>query len=204
MKNIKKLLFFVLTLYSLNAFSQKGSFYIGGSGGFSSRTFSKSDIKSTSWNFSPEVGTFLTDNVQVGIGVKLKGTKSINVSDFQQSKYDYTETATGASIYGRYFFKPGSSFRPFVGLNVDILPEKQKYDFADNSKNIESKVFNLGANLNAGFSYAIAPRWSVLGSFATLGFNRSKPKNSDNVTTDFGLDINTLGNRFTIGFYYSF
>jgi len=203
MKNMKHFLFITVMTLSISATAQKGSFYIGGSGGFNNRSFNKSDLKSTSWNFSPEVGTFLTDNVQVGVGVKFSGLKNAGLTNSQLLKYEYVESSTGATLYGRYFFKPGNAFRPFVGLNVDILPSKVKFDYEDNSQDSESKVFDLGANLNAGFSYALTSKWSVLGSFAALGFNRSKAEGSDVVTTDFGLNINTLGNRFTIGFYYT-
>jgi hypothetical protein len=47
----------------------------------------------------------------------------------------------------------------------------------------------------------------VVGSFAALGFNSHSVKadgaSEKSVSSDFGLNINTLGNRFTIGFYYT-
>lgn len=201
MKCMKHLLLFTLIFSSVSMFAQKGNFYIGGTLGFNSRSFSEGDQKYTNWNFSPEFGTFLQDNIQVGIALLLSGSKSANQSNFL-GDYDYTESATGAAIYGRYFFKPGMPFNPFVGLNVSFLPGKEKFDY-ENATDTEVKTTNFGANVNAGFSYAIAPKWSVMGSFAALGFNTEKTKDSDITTTDFGLNVNTLGNRFTIGFYYT-
>jgi hypothetical protein len=67
---------------------------------------------------------------------------------------------------------------------------------------------DLGANLNAGFAYGLNTRWTVVGSFGTLGFQRSTLKREDidnkTTTTDFGLNVNTLGNLFTVGVYYTF
>lgn len=69
---------FILSGSVVNA--QEGSWYIGGNLGFNSSKTSteingtkKDDYKNTEWSFAPEVGTFLTDNWQVGIGLNFGG-----------------------------------------------------------------------------------------------------------------------------------
>lgn len=181
-----------------SAIGQKSSWYIGGQVGFNSTKVKDSDMKSSSWSFSPEVGTFLTDNVQLGLALNLTG--STDNGSIGGIATEEKLTGVGGTLYSRYFFKPGMPFRPFVGLNIGYSTAKLTNKGI--GSNLEVKMNTFGANLNAGFGYAIAPKWTVVGSLGVLGFSSSKE--GDNYTeTNFGLDINTLGNRFTIGFYYT-
>jgi len=206
MKNMKHFLFITLMITSISAIAQKGSFYIGGAAGFSANTIKDSENKSSEWTFSPEVGTWLSDNIQFGIGVKISGSKAV-ITPGENVKYTLTNTQTGATLYGRHFFKAGSQFRPFIGLNIDALPGKNKVEFERGGTDSETKTFTFGANLNAGFGYVITPKWSVLGSFGALGFSTTSftpdGTSDKSVTNDFGFNASTLGNRFTIGFYYT-
>ncbi|OWP83983.1 hypothetical protein BWK59_07680 [Flavobacterium davisii] len=50
-------------LLTSGLFAQKGSFYVGGQMGYSStkaKVESNTTFDGSTWNFSPEVGTFLT------------------------------------------------------------------------------------------------------------------------------------------------
>ena len=204
----KTFLLSAFALVSISATAQKGSWYLGGNAGLSS-TQSKFDNgsitvdggKSTNWSFSPEVGTFITNNIQVGIGATMYGNKSdaqaTPVSNINKS------ISYGGTVYSRYFFGK-EAFKPFVGLNVSVL--------SGSSKTINGNVtsegpdnFTFGSNINAGFGYAISKRFTTLGSFGFLGYNRftQKSGNSKSTTTNFGLDAQSLGNRFNIGFYYT-
>lgn len=186
MKNILITLFCVL---SVSAFAQTGSWYIGGSGGFGSTKVENSDAVSY-WNFSPEIGTFFTDNVQVGLGLNLFGGSE-----------DIQDKGTGVTLYSRYFFKPGESFRPFIGANVPYASSKYTSAFGD----IKSTSFGL--NLNGGFGYALSPRWTVVGSLAVLGFTSESNKINGGdpaKATNFALGFNTLGSPFNVGLYYTF
>jgi hypothetical protein len=204
----KTIIAMALVATTLSANAQRGSWYAGGAVGFSSETQKTENSgtetkgpQTTDWSFRPEVGTFLTDNVQVGIGLTLGGSKvdqrgtTTNVS---KSMY------TGGTIYGRYFFGK-AAFRPFVGVNISVLPGTTENETG--SGTIKYKIMTMGANLNAGFSYALAPRVCVVGSFGTLGFQRetSKLDGSDAKTTKTtaGLDASTLNERFNVGVYYT-
>lgn len=202
MRTMKKCLLVAGTmLAALTANAQQGSWYAGGDVGFSSKKVkywdgnsSMESDKSNSWKFSPEIGTFLTDNVQLGIGLSLNGSESDNVKTSQ----------TGGTVYSRYFFGSGS-FRPFAGLNVSILPGKQTFG---NGTSPDVRIFTFGTNVNAGFAYALSPKVTAVGSFGAFGFssNSGKLDGSDEkyTETSFGLDAGTLGSRFTIGIYYTF
>jgi hypothetical protein len=203
-----------LILGALTAHAQQGSLYIGGQAGFNSSTTevdnngtSTTTRKSNNYSFSPEIGTFLTNQVQLGIGFTFSGSK-------QETPGSYSSNSSrinryGGTVYSRYFFGEGN-FRPFLGLNASVLPGNRTDD-SNGVAGITTTKYNtldLGANLNAGFAYGLNTRFTVVGSFGTLGFQRSTSKqdnsNFKTTTTDFGLNANTLGNLFTVGVYYTF
>jgi len=201
-----KLLFSTMmcAVLSFSTFAQEGSYYLGGNVGFNSsktKVGSTETSKTNSWTFSPEVGTFLTNNVQLGIGLSLKGsTTEAGNSEIKESQY-------GGTLYSRYFFGEGSkAFRPFVGANLSVLPGKSETTTTVGSTSFksESDLMELGANLNAGFAYALSKKVTVVGSLGVLGFTNEteKPDGGTKITTNsFGFEGNSLGNRFTIGVY---
>jgi outer membrane protein W len=189
--------------------AQEGSWYVGGNAGFSTSQ-GKTEINNTetktgkgnNWSFSPEIGTFLTNQIQVGIGVTINGSKSDN-----QATPQNTETTTnsyGGTLYGRCYFGK-EAFKPFIGLNASVLPGNSKSTTGNTT--FKSKTMSFGANVNAGFGYALSKRVTAVGSFGFFGYNynSSEPANSNTKfkQSSFGFDANTLGNRFNIGFYYT-
>lgn len=205
---VKFLLLAVITSLSLASHAQKNTWYLGGSLGVNS-VKSKTDIngtsnttgKGSSWNVGPEIGTFLTDHVQLGLGLNISGSK--NTSYFNPTPVVNTSTAFGADIYSRYFFGK-EAFKPFAGILVGVSSGKTKS--VNGQVSAESKVMDMNANLNAGFSYALSKRVSTIGSFGFLGYTVSTNKFADNsksTSSSFGFEASSLGNRFTIGFYYS-
>jgi len=202
-----------LVLSALTAHAQKGSLYIGGQAGFNNTTttadngsISTTTSKLSNWSFSPEVGTFLSNQLQLGVGFTFSGSRQetpangINLAAIT-NRY-------GGTAYSRYFFGEGN-FRPFVGLNVSVLPGNSRTESTGAiTSTTRYRTFDFGTNLNAGFAYGLNKRLTVIGSFGTFGFQRStsKQENSTNktTTTNFGLNANTLGNLFTVGVYYTF
>ena len=113
----------------------------------------------------------------------------------------------GGPACSRYFFGKGN-FLSFVGLNVSVRPGSR----TDESGGIINRTagystFAFGANLNADFCYGLTKRLAVVGPLGSLGFQSSsfRLKDADlkTTTTSFGLDANTLGNRFTVGVSYT-
>gem|GEM_PF-332450 len=201
---------------TLTAAAQKSSFYIGGQAGFNSTSTtvdnngnSTTTNKLNSYSFSPEVGTFLTNQVQLGVGFTFSGSR-------QETPYAVGSNATlstntnryGGTVYSRYFFGEGN-FRPFVGVNVSVLPGNSTTETGGiTTTTTRYSTFDFGANLNAGFGYGLTKRLTVVGSFGTFGYQSSTSKQKDgtmkSTTNNFGLNANTLGNLFTVGVYYTF
>jgi len=202
-----------LALGALVAQAQKSSVYIGGQAGFNSTTttitnngISNTTSKLNNYSFSPEVGTFLTNQVQLGVGFTFSGSR-------QEVPYTVGPSAStsinryGGTVYSRYFFGEGN-FRPFVGVNVSVLPGNSTVESGGvGSTTTKFNTLDFGANLNAGFGYGLTKRLAVVGSFGTFGFQSSKSKQKDGnletKTNNFGLNANTLGNLFTVGVYYT-
>ncbi|RZK86940.1 MAG: hypothetical protein EOO62_40040 [Hymenobacter sp.] len=204
-----------LAASALAAQAQKNSFYIGGQAGFNSTSttqdaggISTTTSKLNNYSFSPEVGTFLTNQVQLGVGFTFSGSRTEGVPTAANLIAVTDVNRYGGTIYSRYFFGEGN-FRPFVGVNASLLPGNSTTETAGpNSITRNYSTFDFGANLNAGFGYGLTKRLAVVGSFGTFGFQNStsKEKGTDNriTTNNFGLNANTLGNLFTVGVYYTF
>lgn len=194
---MKKIVASLFLIVSTVSFAQQGSWYVGGNVGFSTRTIEEgsSEVqKSSSWAFSPEVGTFLTNNIQLGVGFTTTG----NSTEYAVTKT--TSTTFGGTLYGRYFFGE-NTFKPFVGLNISVLPGNTVTENKLLNTSTESDFFQFGTNLNAGFGYALSEKITAVGSFGFLGYESRTQGNSTD--TNLGFNFNTLGNRFTIGFYYT-
>lgn len=186
----------ILMIFAFSTlFSQKGTFYLGGSAGLTSKsikTGSNEADKFNSWVLSPEIGTWISDNLQAGIAINFGGSSSEGSS----SSY------FGSTLYTRKFWKAGQSLRPFVGLNIGGRVGETS---SNNSTNVlKSNV--IGLNLNAGFGYVLSEKWTVIGSFGFLGYETRTSKyqiGPKTTSSDFGLDVSTLGNRINVGFYYN-
>lgn len=188
---------------SVFAQTEKGSWYLGGNLGISTHSEKQGSgtDKTTSWSFSPEVGVFVANNIQVGLGIISNGS-IINYSNGSR----YNDLMLGGLVYGRYFFGE-LSFKPFVGVNFGYSAGQSKITQSPSGSTTKSNVGIINANINAGFAYYVTPRMGIFGSVGVLGFSSSTSRISgfsDETTTDFGFNVNTLGNRFTLGIYYTF
>lgn len=203
---MKKLLFTAFVVVGALAYGQKGSWYVGGTTSFNSGNTKRDSViqKRMSWAFSPEIGTFLTNQIQLGIGVTLNGSKTTLPLASESSNFQ-----AGGTLYCRYFFGE-NAFKPFVGLNFTGLIGNNvvtNLNPALPDSKVTNKLLTINPNLNVGFAYAVSPRVAVVGSLGVLGFKseRTTPEvGTATVVNDFGFDINSLGNRFTIGVYYTF
>ncbi|MEO7174510.1 MAG: outer membrane beta-barrel protein [Saprospiraceae bacterium] len=210
----KQIFFWCLFLVSMQGFAQQGYWYLGGRGGYASQTRKSSTAtntqKESNWSFSPEIGVWLSDRVQFGLGINYAGSKAPTANFTNGTIYPGTAytSAFGGTLYWRYFFLQGE-FRPFAGLNFTYLPGKNRQDYDQNqSPPIEDgkgTSLSWGVNLQAGFSYALSDRVAAVGSFGLFGYTsyNSKIGTTERTINSFGGDFSTLGNRFTVGIYFT-
>ena len=199
---MKKVLIMVLMVgLSSISMAQQGSWYIGGLVGYNSDKDEPTggvETVNSSWDFSPEIGTFLKDDIQLGIALGIGGSKTTVDGDETNKTSSLSPT-----VYGRKFFKIDDNFSTFAGLYLDMISEKET-----DASDIETKNSGFGARIGVGVAYALSERFTAVGQYGLFGFRSIKEEvDGDEVDkqTDFGFGMNTVGGSvFNIGIYYTF
>jgi len=207
----KTILLISFVVFAMVSMAQKGSWYLGGLVGYSSST-DKDDstgvkIVGSTWSVSPEIGTFLTKSVQLGLVVGLDGS-----SGKVGSNKDYTSISFSPTLYTRYFFKLTDNFSAFTGVYVSFISGTNKYYSYSTGSEVEKKGTHLGfgVRLGIGVAYAFSPRFTAVAQYGLAGFSSIAYKDKDgdkrNTVSAFDVGVNTVGTGsvFNIGLYYTF
>jgi hypothetical protein len=210
-----KKLFLVLSMIvmTFTVLAQQGSWYIGGAVGYGSDKSESGGEEevSTEWAFAPEVGTFVKDDLQLGIFLGIGGGNE-KVDGDDQFKY----SLFSPTIYGRKFFKITDNFSTFAGLYLNIGTGGYTDYSSGSSLTVDQSGF--GVSLGLGVAYALSPRFTAVGQYGALGYQSSKSKfEGEEIGSDnsFRLGVNTVGygvlpqgngsgSVFNIGIYYTF
>jgi hypothetical protein len=199
----KTLILISMIALSFASMAQQGSWYIGGLVGVSSSKTEDTggtEFKTTNWAFAPEFGTFLQDDIQLGIALGISGSKTTFDGDDESKSIEFDPT-----IYGRKFFSITDNFSLFAGLYLSIISET---DTDYTPATVETKTSGFGARLGTGVAYALSPKFTILGQYGLLGFQSTKDKvDGDEVSKDTSFDfgMNTTGGSvFNVGIYYTF
>jgi hypothetical protein len=208
----KVILLFVFALANIMAYAQTGSWYLGGVAGVSSNASenaSGNTTTSTDWAFGPEVGTFLKDDIQLGVFLGLSGGKTKDDAG-DISKY----SIFSPTLYGRKFFKITDNFSTFAGLYLNIgSGSSTNYTGTPTTTDLSG----FGIRLGVGVAYALSPRFTAVGQYGLLGYQSTNEKvngTDDGGDTSFGFGVNTVGYGtlvqgngsgavFNIGIYYT-
>jgi len=209
----KHLLVLMIVFTSVVSFAQKGSWYIGGVGGYGSNTQDPVDgTKSTTstWAFGPEVGTFLQNDVQLGFILGLNGSTQKNDDNKVSESSSFSPT-----VYVRKFKKITDNFSLFSGLYANYQSGTEKSFTPSETKTTGS---GFGISLGVGMAFALSPRWTAVGQYGLLGYtsvNYKQDGEDAGKESDFSLGVNTVGSSsfvqgngsgavFNIGLYYTF
>ena len=190
----KTVLFLLLFLFIASlTYAQKGSWYVGGQLGFNSRTESNTgfaDVTTTTWSVAPEVGTFLQKDLQLGFAVNLGGSNSTNTS----------ETTFSPVLYLRKFYPMGDKFSLFTGIVGNFTAGNS------NTTGQSGTLSGWGLNLSLGAAYAVSKTFTVVGQYGLFGYSYESIKydSAKNSTSNFGLNVNSLGPVFNVGIYWTF
>lgn len=211
---MKKVFFILVFLIAGDAaLAQRGSWYIGGLGGFGSSTSKTANgfaTTNSNWAFAPEGGTFLKDDIQLGLFLGITGSSQKNdTKDLESS------TSISPTVYARKFFKITDSFSTFAGFYLNfssgMTTDKR------GASPVESKQFGFGARLGVGIAYALSPRFTAVGQYGLFGYSSSNNTvNGNDAGSDSSFDfgVNTIGSGilsqgngsgsvFNIGLYYT-
>jgi len=163
---MKKLLTIILVLgISSTLFAQQGSMYVGGALGFGN----------DSWKVAPEVGTWLADDLQLGVVLTFAG------SDVNSEK-----SRVAPHLYLRKWWSVSEKFSVYLGANARYVSVKDQNDDTQST---------FDAFVDAGLAYAVAERWGIVGRIAAVG------QINDDFTLDFNMSPQSL---FNVGIYYTF
>jgi hypothetical protein len=169
---------------------QNGDIFVTGSVGFSSEK--TGDAKENSFNISPKVGFFVTENIAIGGQIGYTNT----TTDAGAGETKTNEFSVGA--FGRYYWTPASDFSLFAQLGVNYNTEKSEFEGEETGK---TNGFDIA--LAPGISYFVGSNWAIEASIGALSYETSKPDaDGADSTNTFGLDIDFT--NVNIGVLYKF
>jgi opacity protein-like surface antigen len=182
----------------------KGDVFVTGSVGFGSTK--TGDTKSNSFNFSPKVGFFVTENIAVGAELGFGTAKSDNGANGTTTTFVETKTNNfNGGVFGRYYFAPAAKFSPFANLGLGFGSNKTTIDskLGSTSTSSERKSKTMSVGLGLGFNYFVASNWALEASWAGLTYDTDDNggKGADKTNT-FGLNANLAS--INLGVLYKF
>src|SRR5690606_17310637 len=90
----------------------KGNFIVEGNLGFNTQDDKTDEVKTTTFNFNPQVGYFVTDKIAVGIYANV-GT--VNNDDYSATDVQVKSNTFDIGAFGRYYFlELGSRFKTYA------------------------------------------------------------------------------------------
>jgi len=174
---------------------KNGDAFISGTVSYDSQK--TGDLKNTSFNVTPSVGFFVTDNIALGVAVGYTSTENDNAG----SGFDTKQNAFTAGVFGRYYFNPASKFNIFGQL--DLGYNSTKLETYSDFGPIEYKVDGFGVGLSPGMNYWLSNHFALEATFGILGYASAKPDfpgaESSNV---FSIGLNLSDINF--GLVYKF
>ncbi|SEI98969.1 Outer membrane protein beta-barrel domain-containing protein [Dyadobacter koreensis] len=167
---MKKFLFsFILAMAGLSGYAQRNSILVYGNLGINSSK-TASDIKTSSFSFSPGVGYQWDDHWTGGVNFQTTSGKT--------GSPEIKTTSFGAGPFVRYAYPLSDIFAVYGQLNTSFLSGKTS---GVKMAGFESTLFPaIGVNLKNGFALNF--------NFGSLGFATGKVKGEKN-SSSFGLNF---------------
>lgn len=160
-------------------------------------------VKTSTFNFTPKAGYFVTDKFAVGLGLNIGSEKQENYTDVNLDRRTVKGNNVGFEIFGRYYIADLNRFQPYADLGIgynSMGGEITRYDEATSTTITTDldKTNRFGVNATLGFNYFVTPKIAVNFALSNLiGFNSQKTDVSGaKATTDFHANINNFNNFF--------
>lgn len=179
----------------------KGNIIVEGNIGFNSKNDKNTDVKESSFNFSPKAGYFISDDLAIGIELTL-GTAKEEVVGGAETK----DNIFGARAFARYYFlELGQRFKAYgeFGLGFASYKSEQKAGGFSN----EAKVSGFGAGLGLGMNYFITENFAINFGLSDILSYVSVTPDGGKAISEFNGNINVFDNFFTtaqFGLTYKF
>lgn len=160
-------------------------------------------IKTSTFNFTPKAGYFVTDKFAVGLGLNIGSGKVENYTDVNEDRRIEKSNNVGFEVFGRYYIADLQRFQPYAELGIgynSMGGEITRYNDATSTTITTDldKTNRFGVNATLGFNYFVTPKIAVNFALSNLiGFNSEKTDVSGaKATTDFHANINNFNNFF--------
>lgn len=162
------------------------------------------EVKENAFNFTPQVGYFISDKFAAGLYFDLSTTKIDNYSGTTNIN---KTNAFNVGVFGRYYFLDlGQRFKFYGQANVGFANSKNTLELANLPK-VEAKGSGVNAGLDLGVNYFVTPKIAINFAFANLvDYTTTKPKGGK-AQNDFNMNINNFNNFFdaaTFGLTFKF
>ncbi len=201
----------VITGLSLSANAQefgfkKGDILLEGNVGFNTSNDKNAEEKETSFDFSPQAGYFISDNVAVGVALTIASNKN---EDYSTGGSTFKDSGIGFGIFGRYYFlEVGKRFKTYAEAGLGYATIKSETETGGTTIT-GPKTNALGFDLGVGANYFVTERLVLnVGLTNLISVGSSKVDMSGaKATTEYGVQlggINNIFNAATFGLAYKF
>ena len=175
----------------------KGDVFMSGSVGY--RGESTGDFKFNSFNISPRVGFFVSDNIAIGGMIGYTATTN---DEFDEVLLDVAEVKTNMltiGAFGRWYATPANQFSFFAELGFNYNTLNSETEGID--EEIKANGFEFA--VTPGVNYFISPNFALEASIGVLSYETSKPDFEGAESTDtFSLGVNL--SQINLGLVYKF
>jgi len=201
-----------------------GQLSFGGSDNSTLDTLQKYDLKNSSFQFNPNFGYFIKDNLAVGLSMNLGYSTS---SQTYENSYNNTITKTtsttnglsyGFGVFARQYLKIADKFMFYINESVSLILSNNEtkrtnsdagYNFSSNyPATEENKKNDINLSVTPGLIYFLTPKLGLQTSFGNIYFNKSnstdKNLNFDNHNNSSNYGINLNSSTFYLGLNYYF
>ena len=163
----------------------EGDIILEGNLGFSSTNDKNTEEKTSSFNFNPKVGYFMSDKLAIGVELMV-GSDKEEVAGTDTDK----NSNIGAGAFARYYFLDlGQRFKTYGELGLGF--NSGKAGLAD------VKYSGIGAGVGLGVNYFVTEKIAI--NFALtdiLSYSTFKYDEGENVS-QFNGNVNVFNNFFT-------
>jgi outer membrane protein len=196
---MKKIILTVATVFVLsfaNAQDKKasgfgfseGDVFVEGNISSMSSNNKNSDTKTSSFEFNPKAGYFLSDKFAVGVelGIGSGKTTVAGTNTSKSSNFNF-------GAFGRYYFLDlGQRFKTYTEFGFNVGSDKTGV-----STTVKTNTFDLGAGL--GMNYFVTPKVAIsFGLGNVINFGSSKTDmTGDKGSSSMDLNLNVFNNFFT-------
>ncbi len=217
---MKKLLFIVIVAVSLgvNAQIEGGKIIAGGSLGFGTNSGETSNTTGNtttttknnstfSFNFLPEVGYMVNDNLGAGLGIGYDFTKTTMYDALGAGNTTFDNIQKDGIFYispfVRYYKNTGDHAFAFAEFALPIGMGSSKDLRLNNAgtgteDDDPTKIFSFAAQLSIGFNYFLNDRCALEAKWAGLSF-QSLSRKSEGTTAGVNWENKTKTNDFGLG-----